>query len=107
MSQEYSNSKNQDRAYIIIPICFHFADQYKWPKLRSCLVSFSKKFLSIKGGGEKVLKYWSGSLDTVSFDKLNVIPEMGRVFVMLVALLHLKLGQYNYGEDAPHFTTHL
>ena len=56
---------NWNRAYIIIPICFHFADQYKWPKLRSCLVLFSKKFLSIKGGGEKVLKYWSGSLDTV------------------------------------------
>ena len=103
MSQEYSNSKNQDRAYIIIPICFHFADQYKWPKLRSCLVSFSKKFLSIKGGGEKVLKYWSGSLDTVSFDKLNV--KVGCVFTMLVVLLHVKLGPNNHGEGAPHYIT--
>ena len=53
------------RAYVIIPICFHFAQQYKWPKLDQALVSFARKFLAIKGGGEKVLRYWSGSLGQV------------------------------------------
>ena len=53
------------RSYMIVPICFHFARQYSWSRLDQVLVSFAKKFLAIKGGGEKVLRYWAGSLGKV------------------------------------------
>ena len=53
------------RIYLILPFCFHFAKQYKWPSLNTLLTAYAKKLLAITGGGEQVLRYWMASLGQV------------------------------------------
>ena len=57
------------RVYIVAPVCFHFAAQYKIDSVESILL-YVRRLMAIKGGGEKVLRYWLGSLDQIYFKRI-------------------------------------